>query len=351
MKNTYALILLGITSILALGAMEGKREKSYSKTNEQKIVLGKRPKNVQDAVNKAFERLEAIGKWPNNGKEEYRLFGIKDEVLLKEVASKSGKKDIYIIDAGCANGAWGIKAMDTLCGYEKFKKSGKKFYIFSITGGKECKKMTKTNGNVKLFQINSFKIENIDTEFKKISKEFGDLSLNGNVDLIVSSSTFRHFVDPFGTLKRMYVLLSSSNGILISDNFNFNFADSEWCSIFPVTIWGKEEYGEIIASTGAACLFYYNLYKNNNDFILMRTDGRELDIPLNYSDVLFEIFKVDKCAVFNKRLFFGKKNRFSKEFGLKKIVFYCDDKNPKKCLAKKILLKFFPDLDEFKITK
>jgi len=317
MKKIFTLILIGIAFIFSLSAMKRTRGGSCLRTVKQIKVLGMRPVSVQAVVDEAFTNVLTCRNWPHNGKNKYCLFGIDDEMLLKHVADKSDKDNIYIIDAGCGNASWGKKAMETLFKDEECKRSGKNIYIFSITGGKECEEEVETKGKVYHYKFNSFRIENIDEEFIRRGFSF----LVGNVDLIVSSVTFRHFVDPFGTLKRMYGLLSSLNGMLISDYFNFKFADSECCSTFP-----EEESVEIFASIGVACLFNFNF--NGNSFILMRSDDRELDVPLKYSGGVVTLFKNVKTTVFNKEgLICEEKERLVKPVEIRPPFIYCFEEN------------------------
>lgn len=278
MKNIFIfLILAGTIHLSCLGAMEYPTQR-----------LDHRPEKVQACVNEAFEGVLRMRRWPNNGKPKYFLSGIDDELLLKVIANKPGKANIYIIDLGCANGSWGRNAMEILFNCQIPEK---RFHIFSITGGRECDEKVETKGNVTHHILNSFKIENIDEELTR--KGFS--ALIGNIDLIVSSTTFRHFTDPWGTLKKAYALLSPLNGILLADYFNFKLTSTECISIFPET--GKE----FLAYNGTTgCLFYSNSTKQ--EFILMRSNNKDngkLDIQLEYSGDVFTIFKNTRTAIFN----------------------------------------------------
>ena len=284
MKKISALILLGILITVSLGAME----------KPGRPVLGERPANVRAAVDRAFDSVVASysgsRKWPHNGKKKYLLFGIDDEILLAHIANKPGKDDIYIIDAGCADGSWGKNAMEFLLNYAPGK--GKRFFIFSLTGGKEFQSSERvTKDNVTHYLINSFKIECINEELAKYELS----NLMGNVDLIVSNATLKHLTDPLGTLKQMYRLLSPLNGIIIADDFNFKLDDYESFFFFPDM--GRE------ALAYAACL----LYPMASHFILMRSDERELDIPLQYSGVV-QLYRGSEFTSFSKTALFLKED-------------------------------------------
>lgn len=189
------------------------------------------------------------------------------------------------IDVGCAQGGWGKNAMEILQS-EACKKSGKKFHIFSVTGGEECNEMVQENGHVTLYQFNQFKIETIDEEFSKRGFNFA-----GKVDLIVSNWTLRHLVDPFGTLKRMYSLLTPAQGILMSNGFLFKFNNSDEVQGFPR---GNEN---ILTHTNATPLFRsWNIGRDADQFLLIRDNDNALDLPLEYTGEIYEINHEYQCA-------------------------------------------------------
>jgi len=169
---------------------QGLADSKSSKRNNEEIVdlqrhktmlhenagLGDRSSQMQDAVDKAFEKNKnkGGGEWLYNGFDYYGLLGIDDDLILTRLACENlEQEDVYIIDVGCAKGVWGQHAMDILHS-ETCKKSGKRFHIFSVTGGKECDEIIEQKEHVTLYQLNQFKIENIDQELSKkvlISKE------------------------------------------------------------------------------------------------------------------------------------------------------------------------------------
>jgi hypothetical protein len=300
----------------------------------QKIVLGNRPEAIQTAVDNAFEenfeKQKDVIYWKFDGSEtNYYLLQLDDELVLKHLASHGQKNDIYIIDVGCGKGAWGTHAMEVLLGDEACKKSGKNFHIFSVTGSKECKPSKIQKDNVTHYLFNQFKIENIDEEFMKRG-----FDLTKKVDLIVSRWTLRHLVDPFGTLKRMYSLLSPSQGMLLSNGFIFAFDDQEEVQRFPTSNW------EILASANAVPLFrMFNLNGDNGEFLLIRNDNQELDLPLVYTGKTRSITSKYDCAsktvtvfkkgsINNKEIFFFfREDQENNELETPALVRYCDEHN------------------------
>jgi hypothetical protein len=304
---------------------------SSSTTKEQKIVLGKRPKAVQAAIDKAFEEIKnKKSGWGFDGSfDSYGILGLNDDLVLKNLASKKGKDDIYIIDAGCAQGAWGEHAMKVLLESEVCRNSGKRFHIFSITGGQECTKKNTTKDNVTLYIFNQFKIENIDEEFSRRG-----LDLSNKVDLIVSHWTLRHLIDPLGTLKRMYGLLTPLQGMLLANDFFFTFdsktVDAEAVETFPCQKWN-------FLDPNVVSLFgnYHDFNSNVGQFLLMRTNNQELEIPFEYAGDVCELPSnfteqtFGRCLTVFKRgeikqsdIIFLKEKNSSEHYS-----YYCDKQN------------------------
>ncbi len=210
-------------------------------------TLSDRPANIQTACDSAFEHnRDASNKdWLYNGTSNYyTLVDLDEDAIFAQLAHKnSGQKDVYVIDAGCAQGRWGRNALEILQN-EAYKKSGKHFHIFSVTGGQECDELVKHKDHVTLYQLNQFKIENIDEEFAKRG-----FDLKNKVDLIVSNWTLRHTLDPFGTVKRMYGLLTPKQGKLMSNGFLFKFDETDKVQTFP------QDNENILTASNATCLF------------------------------------------------------------------------------------------------
>jgi hypothetical protein len=217
----YLLSFVAISLVINTYAMQN------SESDFRKNGLGNRPPEVQDAVNRAFEQNKNATSWPYDGSYYYTLMGIDEEKLFALLVCDEHKNDIYIVDVGCGKGGWGRLARNFFLRNEAWKNSGKRIHIFSITGGRECEDIVEQTDHVTLYQLNQFKIENIDEEFSKRG-----FNLKNKVDVIVSNWTLRHLVDPFRTLEQMYNLLADK-GILMSNGFLFKLDDSAEVKVFP----------------------------------------------------------------------------------------------------------------------
>lgn len=295
---------------------------------EQKLGLGDRPMQVQENCDRSFEGNKKIGQgsWLYDGSSDYYgLVDLDEDELFQQLAHKNYKEDnIYIIDVGCGRGGWGKHAFDVLKD-DKYNKSGKHFHIFNLTGAEECEDLIEHKGNVTLYQFNQFKIENIDEELVK--KGF---NLKGKVNLIVSNWALRHVVDPFGTVERMYGLLSSKQGKLMSNGFLFKLNDKDEIQGFPFT------NENILIASNATCLFkYYKVGRDIGHFLLERNDNKELEIPLEYNGDTHHIGPwwqngSEKVTVFNKKNL--DKTNIEYMYMDEKETIYCD-KHDKKCQA------------------
>jgi len=275
--NKNIKILFALT--LSLGAISMAHLDATKRNPENDIALGERPPAVQKVIDEVFEMRKDMEDWEDlNSAYPYNLF-FHDNTVLKHLVSKP-KKEIYIIDVGSATGEFGKHAMKVLLHDEACQKSEKQFIIFCVTGAMECNEEVLREGNVTLYLLNQFKIENIDEEFLK--KGF---DLKKQVDLIVSRATLQLLVDPFGTIKRMYSLLTPTCGMILSDSFAFFYQHK--LQTFPYNNW------KILADTGAVILFRKNANvtwsKYDDTFLLMRNNDQELAIPLEYTDETYPL--------------------------------------------------------------
>ncbi len=313
-------------------ASSGQSSSSSTLISTAPKLLGeKRPDVVQAAIDKIFEivtKKVTPLTWGFNGQHgAYGLFGLKDEMVLQSLASKDAQ-DIYILDVGCARGTWGAFAMNVLANDKECQKSGKRFHIISITGGNEIStNEVERKGNVTHYRFKQFKIENIEEELLK--KGF---NLKEKVHLMVSHWTMRHLVDPFGTLVRMYRLLSPDGGMLLSNGFFFTFADNEEVQTFPTKNWN------LLAYSNAITLFRQvaktpdqSLDEETGEFVLMKTDHQELTIPLTYVNVQM-LPSSSSYHFYSHMLTVFKKNDVEQAEALclnsqSKHPIYCDKKN------------------------
>ncbi len=267
---------------LGLGALYNlTTEAKAEEVRTPEYSLGDRPLEVQRSVDEAFEgnRDASTDDWLYNGATSYYyLLNIDEDKVLKDLVLKD-KSDIYLVDIGCARGGWGEYVWEILQNKE-YKESGKKFHIISITGGQECGEMVRQNDHVTLHQINQFKIENIAQELKQRGFDLED-----KVDFMVSRWTLRHLVDPFGTMKQLYTLLSPEKGMLSSNGFLFKSSDEpSVVQTFPL------RNAAILAHATPAVLFrQYNEGRDAHQFLLMKEDKKQLELPLEYTGSVHNI--------------------------------------------------------------
>ena len=258
-------------------------QQSLSNSNKPGDFLKKRPSHVQDAVNAAFERIsERHQTWMYNGSKEYKLLRIPDRKFIDYIASKK-KDDIYILDVGAGNGTWGNEVERILIANHSDK--NKQFNIISLTGSDELKEGIEKTGNITHYKFSKFKIENIN----KRLKERG-LSIKGNVDAIFSNWTFRHFIDPLGTLRQCFNLLTDQEGILLSSDLIFKAnctRKDDWLNKKTLL----NLFSDKNSKTPAKILFSSTTRDDSKkyEFLLLRTSKDSLQLPVTYDDNLLTL--------------------------------------------------------------
>jgi len=298
---------------------------------DQKFLPTVRPDKVQAAVDEVFlknsNRNPGVWFYDGDGQYDYNLLNIDDARVLKHLIVRSqnrqDKKEINILDVGCSQGGWGIHALEIL--KEDAKKYNKRVNIFSVTGGKECDEKKFTDGMVTLHQFNQFKIENIDEEL--IEKDF---DLRNKVDLIVSHWTLRHLVDPFGTLKRMYSLLSPYHGALLSNGFLFSLECLSKVQSYPYGNWDCKNFDLRSQSNTISLFRFYRVGRDLGHFLLVRPNAKQLMLPIEYTGEVREIGDLWQCVgetvtVFRKTV--SDAQVMTEPYMLGEDGHYCDESN------------------------
>lgn len=239
------------------------------------MTLGDRPESVQHLVDQQFELVRNRTTWGFNGSSAYNLLRLDDDKFLEDFVHKILRDrpeatDVYILDVGCGNALWGDNAMNVIAQVEREREINRTIYIYSVTGGLECQNRVNRNGNVIHTVFNQFKIENLDEEFLARG-----VDLRNNVDLIVSQWTFMHFVDGFGTLKRMYSLLRPYFGMAMFNKFEFYYRDSSNNTN------NLDSVFEVLLASNASTLMLKGK-PTQTSFLVKRTDEQKLIIPLTY---------------------------------------------------------------------
>jgi hypothetical protein len=179
--------------------------------------ISDRPEDIQRRISEVHRELvnkSAMDAWTHSGKKSYYIMNIVDQRIvdwLMQNKAKDSKETIRLLDFGSGDFSWPL----TIARYIKENRKNKniKFEIVGVTGE---------------ISIGPKKIEEYQREFaqegitltllEKIEIESIDKILKPGFDLIVSSWTLRHLVDPLGTIWRLYNLLNP-NGLLLAEGF------------------------------------------------------------------------------------------------------------------------------------
>lgn len=247
-----------------------------------------RPDKVQSAVNAVFARL-GQNRWNYNGSPEYGLGGIPDfQVIRNLIISKHTRekeKDnafvkIKFLDFGAGDFSWSRNVVS--CINEAIKNGDLpcdiKVRICSVRGEPSTFKNEKfrkiVSGACEEYYIYNSKIESMQKDIRMSGLSF--FPKRGRCDLIVSSWTLRHLVDPVGSFKFLLDSLIPSYGYLLCDGFLADFTDrpieKHYESNFRLILHNMENISYLI-----------NLTDTMHQFIIKRTSNESPKIPLRYN--------------------------------------------------------------------
>jgi len=297
--NTASAIFLLLTTHLSLAESRGK---FFPFENE-------RPPQIQKLIHETFFK-----KAPTIASASSSLMGFDYGSLIDGAIRDSGEKtDLYFIELG-------VPSHDTMWitnAYEYLKShhanSTKTFHLIGVTSEAEqlqslpdslwflkpFERVLHANdflyntkffrpkiihkifqdGNIVVRNISGFDIENMDRIFFRLG-----LHLENSVELIVSSMTFRHLTDPYGTLVRAYSLLVPGKGKLLSDDFFVPFIRSH----NPRN--ARKNLITLLSASPAKWLLRTYGLSNYFHFILLRTDYRSFNSNkrISYTGKIFE---------------------------------------------------------------
>lgn len=257
--------------------------------------LGERPAAVQKAVDANFKAVQSTS-WGSTGEKRdpsssepyfYNLMAIRDQILLLDLL-ESKAQNIYMMDVGAGYGAWGDSVLEFIKKHPEFKASGKKFHIISVTGGGEFQDFTggiTHDDYITVYRIPHFNIENIISELEKRG-----LQLKNSINLIMSNLTLQHLVDPVGTVKQLYDLLSPDNGKLVSSGFFFWMQKGGITQNNYYALWTPKETDSYMVFCRQSGNFY--------DFLVLKKNNKPFTAVLDYTG---EIFNVERKDAFGKQ--------------------------------------------------
>lgn len=239
-----------------------------------------RPKFIQNQSDRAFESVnsDTVSNWRYNGATQYNMLGIEEQKLIKKIIQNAAKeqKDFYLLDIGSGNFQWG-KAVVRYINEQKDLPEDIKVHVIGVRG--EGGDSTKEEiGKCKLYELTSFKIENLYQEFEK-----NGLFLEKKLDFAISRWCFRHLVDPLGTFVQVHDLLRPGSGTFIADGFfSIDRTDEK-------ERWGDQapwEMLDLLVKTKAPFLLDdYDQSCSIVEFILQRPNENPCQLDMKYIDL------------------------------------------------------------------
>lgn len=248
-------------------------------------ALNDRPLEVQQRVEQIHKNLldkTASVHWNYSGWEYYGLMSLDEEKLidsLVENALLSGRKLVKILEFGAGNFSWPLRKVKYI--QTKHLNKGIKFQIVGVTG-----EISLGSEKIKLLQdeVNSsdIKLQLLEqTELESIDK-----FLEPDFDLIVTSWTLRHLVDPLGSLYRLFNLLRV-DGLLLGDSFS-HYLEGDGETI-NTNFDHLKRLAKIFSLSNADSIFDHSAHQ----FMVRRLNNLPLNLPITYSNNTATI-KIDR---------------------------------------------------------
>ncbi len=196
------------------------REAKAGQKNEDPFIkpldIKDRPPEVIEEIHKAYEKVcysnnETL--WNFHGSDKYFIFEDDHFVAKKIIISAPPEQtDFYFMDIGAGNFSWG-KHLSKFINSTDFKRKIHA-HIIGVRGEYYFSPEVKTSGVCTLYELGGFKVEDISEIFGSKFPTF-----KGRLDMVVSSYTLRHLVDPVGTFIQTYDMLRPGTGLAFMEGF------------------------------------------------------------------------------------------------------------------------------------
>lgn len=235
--------------------------------NTRNILLNpkERTQEIVDAIDQTYNEIKNQNseKWNHRGRYSYNFFHVSEFKLIERIIrSTNSQKEFIFMDIGAGNCIWG-RACANYLNTLKDLADDIEIIIISLTGDNE-KDITKIkkDGICTIYEYDKFKIECLSTELKKYR-----FNLNNRVDLCVSSYTFIHLVDLYGTFAQIFNLLRPISGLFLFDEFDFSH------KIIPML-------GVPYLSSNIVMV---NYRRESNNYIIKRNNKNKCILPILYN--------------------------------------------------------------------
>ncbi len=244
----------------------------------------KRPSETKKEISKAFEILAAQKEsksWNWNGSDSYKILYINECLLIQDVIEKApaGQKNFYVVDLGAGDFQLARKIADYIKRNTNLLKEGQKVYVISVRGEQNKEESIIDEGKVVRYNLGQFKIEDMHEAFNKRG-----FFLVNKADLVFSNMTFRHFVDPLGSLAQTYELLKPGKGLLLMDRF---FPANELDISFPSDNELNMRIKNILTKLQVPVLLNYDPDDyTTTQFALKRPDSKPFPLQGEYLEIL-----------------------------------------------------------------
>lgn len=269
----FIISLMGMANVFALDNLSSEHPQSEIRSS---LNAYKRPDNLQSCIDSTFRDLSSKRpQWNYNGSSSYSMVKVDcAQILCALIKHSPVNKEFYVLDIGAGDFSWGNRTVDYINEQSELP-SNLMVHVISLTGECYGGPSIETRGKCKKYNIDRFKIENLDQSIRQLKVEL-NLTIDNDFDLIVSSYTFIHLHDPVGTFIQAYNLLRPGHGIIM-------------CHGFPVYYGPEEHYSlslpfiEFLFNTSIPCLVDYGGGRDICPLLMKRPNNKYLSVPLEYA--------------------------------------------------------------------
>ena len=238
-----------------------------------------RPQVMKERIDNVFNSLPEFSDWGSNGCST-DSFSIDSDKLIQKLAQERQLGEIVVLDIGAGDGRWSRTRAQKIADNSEFP-SDVTVHFYNLIGerGVKCGDMEITPNDREEIGSNCI-IHNVTRcKIEELSDALSAFNLESKVDYINSSWTFRHLVDPAGTLLQAYDLLRK-DGILSADGFLILYSNQS-----PDVDCRKNMLSLLKYMNVPFLMEKYTTSRAVCHFIIKKWDDFRCNLPLTYSAI------------------------------------------------------------------
>lgn len=279
MKNQILTLMVSIAifTMSPAFAMEGPEEQESSCLSVHHSLTSPENQAKSDAAFSALLHHSSSENWRFNGGTRYGLADVCQIKLAHHLMiTNPNQKEFNFVELGAGEFQHEDHWAEQINSFNDISPDVR-VNIIGMRAEKYRGEICTTVGKCKIFKLGKFNIENMEAEEEKFKKKY--FTLTNNVDVMITSWTLRHLVNPVKTVRQAANLLKEKTGLFFGDGFTYGYKGQSVDDLHREPCF--ENFNELILNLKMP--FLIQPYQSTfNQFVVRRDTSDPIELPLKY---------------------------------------------------------------------